>query len=122
MHDRILLKADESEGGPAWSDEAISQALEVSTPTIGRVRQLFVEQGLDEALNRRPQPERPNKRELDGEQEAHLIALTCSSSPKGQGRWSVRLLASKLIELGYVPEVSYETVQRILKKTKSSRG
>jgi Homeodomain-like domain len=75
-----------------------------------------VEQGLDEVLNRRPQPERPNKRELDGEQEAYLIALTCSSSPKGQGCWSVRLLAGKPIELGYVPEVSYETVQRTLKK------
>jgi hypothetical protein len=86
MHARIVLKADESQEGPAWSDQGISEALEVSRSTIARVRQRFVEQGLEEALNRRPQPERPQKRTLDGELEAHLVALTCGKKPEAVGQ------------------------------------
>jgi transposase len=117
MHARILLKADESTEGPAWPDQRISEALEVGLSTIARVRQQFVEQGLEEALNRRPQPERPQKRKLDGELEAHLVALTCGPKPEGEGRWTLRLLAEKLVALGYVEQVSYETVRQVLKKT-----
>lgn len=122
MHAHILLKADESQDGPHWSDEQIKQAFGVGAATIWRVRRRFVEQGLDHALNRRPQPERPEKRKLTGEVEAHLIAITCGEKPAGEGRWSLRLLAHKLVVLQEVDEVSYETVRRILKKTNSSRG
>lgn len=122
MHARILLKADQGEEGPAWSDQRISQALEVSLATIGRVRQRLVEGGLDDALNRRPQPPRPGKCKIDGACEAHLIALTCGEKPEGQGRWSLRLLADKLVELGEVEQISYETVRQVLKKTLSSPG
>jgi transposase len=114
-HARILLKADEAEGGPAWSNAAIAQALETSEPTIGRVRKRFAEAGLDAALHRKP-PERQWERKLDGAQEAHLIALSCSEPPEGRDRWSLRLLAEKMVQLGQVEEVSYETVRRVLKR------
>jgi transposase len=119
-HARILLKADEP--GPGWSDEQISEALEVSVPTIERVRRRFVESGLQDAITRRAQPERPSKRKIDGEQEAHLIALTCSAVPSGYDHWTMRLLADTMVALGYVEEVSYKTVWDTLKKTNSSRG
>lgn len=122
MHARILLKADSGEDGPNWPDTRISEALEVSVPTIWRVRRRFVEQGVDDALTRRPQPERPSKRLFDGEKEAHLIALTCGEKPEGEGRWSLRLLAERLVKVGEVVQVSHETVRQILKKTSSSRG
>jgi transposase len=121
-HARILLKADEGEYGPGWSDEQIREAVEVSVPTIERVRRRFDEHGLEDAITRRPQPERPSKRKIDGEQEAHLIALCCSQAPDGYERWSMRLLADKLVQLGYVEQVSYKTVWETLKKTNSSRG
>lgn len=117
MHARILLKADSGEHGPKWPDTRISEVLEVSVPTIWRVRKRFVEQGLDDALTRRPQPERPSKRIFDGEKEAHLIALTCGEKPEGEGRWSLRLLAERLVKVGEVDEVSHETVRQVLKKT-----
>ncbi len=120
-HARILLKADQSPAGPAWPDDAIAEALDVSTPTIGRVRERFVEHGLAAALHRHS-PSRQRQRLLDGAQEAHLLALTCSAPPEGQQRWSLRLLADKLVELEYVESVSHETVRKILKKTSSSRG
>lgn len=113
---RILLKADVSDGGPGWLDERISTALEVSLATIHRTRRTFVEEGLEAALNRRPQ-QRHRARRLDGEQEAHLIALMCSQPPAGQGRWTLRLLADKMVELAYVESVSHETVRQVLKKT-----
>ncbi len=122
MHAHILLKVDSSPSGPDWSDEQIQQTLGVGAATIWRVRRRFVEQGVEDALNRRPQPERPEKRKLTGEVEAHLIAITCGEKPAGEGRWSLRLLAHKLVVLQEVDEVSYETVRRILKKTNSSRG
>jgi hypothetical protein len=120
-HARILLKADQSPDGPGWADQAIADAVEVSQPTISRVRQQYVEQGLEAALTRRP-PTREYVRKLDGMQEAKLIALACVKPPTGQARWSLRLLADKLVELEIVEEaVSYQTVRRILKKTRSSR-
>jgi transposase len=122
LHARILLKSDESELGPKWSDQQIQEAFDVGLATIWRVRQRFLSQGLDGALNRRPQPERPEKRRLDGEQEAHLIALACGATAEGEGRWSLRLLASRMVKLGYVEQVSADTVRRTLKKINSSRG
>ena len=121
-HARILLKADQSEQGPGWADEQISQALEVSVPTIERVRKRFVEHGLSEAIERRPQPERPEKRILNGKHEAYLIALSCSQKPEGHAQWSVRLLAQKMVELGYVEQVGRETIRVALKKMNSSPG
>jgi transposase len=113
-HARILLKADVTSGGPGWRDEEISAALEVSTGTVQRIRQLFVEEGLEAALNRRPGQPRPWK--LDGVGEAHLIALTCSEPPAGQARWTLRLLAAQMVELACVDTLSYETVRQVLKK------
>jgi transposase len=112
---RILLKADCSPLGPAWSDEQISDALDLGAITVHRVRRSFVEGGLDGALVRRPVPRRP--RLLDGDQEAHLIALACGSPPAGRCRWTLRLLADRLVELGHVGTASHETIRRTLKKT-----
>ena len=118
-HARILLKADQSPEGPGWVDEVVAEAVEVSQPTVARVRKQYFEEGLEPALNRRP-PKREYHRKLDGEQEARLVALACSEPPEGQARWSLRLLADRLVELEVVEEVSYQTVRRILKKTPSS--
>ncbi len=112
---RILLKADGSDSGPAWSDDEISRALDVGTITVHRVRRDVVEGGLEGALVRRPLPRR--RRMLDGEQEAHLIALACGSPPAGRRRWTLRLLADKMVELGHIDTVSHETIRRTLKKT-----
>ena len=111
---RILLKADCSSLGPAWSDQQISEALDLGVITVHRVRRSFVEGGLNGALVRRPTPRRP--RMLDGDQEAHLIALACGSPPPGRCRWTLRLLADKLVALGHVETVSHETIRRKLKK------
>lgn len=117
-HARILLKADQRAQGPGEMDEAIAAAVEVSQPTVFRVRRHYVEQGLDTALNRRP-PTRVYQRTLDGAQEAHLIALACERPPTGQARRSLRLLADKLVELQVVEApVSYQAVRRVLKKTR----
>jgi DNA-binding transcriptional ArsR family regulator len=121
LHARILLKADEGPAGPAWADQAIADAVEVSQPTVSRVRKQYVEQGLEAALNRRA-PTRVYQRKLEGAHEARLIALACSPPPSGQARWSVRLLADKLVELEIVDGVSYQTVRRTLKKTNLSLG
>lgn len=121
MHTRILLKADQGPGGPGWVDQTIAEAVEVSQPTVARVRRQYVEQGLEAALNRRA-PRREYQRKLDGAQEAQLIALACSAPPTGHGRWSLRLLADKLVALEVVEALSYQTVRRVLKKTNSSRG
>ena len=120
-HARILLKADQSPEGPGWVDEKVAEALETSQPTVSRVRKQYFEEGLEAALNRRA-PNRAYHRKLDGEQEARLVALACSEPPEGQARWSLRLLADKMVELEIVDEeVSYQTVRRTLKKTPSSR-
>jgi transposase len=120
-HARVLLKADKGPGGPGWTDAAIVEAVGISQPTISRIRQQFVEAGVEAALNRRA-PRREYTRKLDGAQEARLIALACSEPPAGQARWSLRLLADKLVELEVVETVSHQTVRRVLKKTRSSPG
>ena len=121
-HARILLKAEGAPNGPGWTDDAIAEAVEVSQPTVARVRRQFVEEGLEAALNRRA-PRRTYLRKLDGEQEARLIALACGKPPDGQEHWTLRLLADKLVELEIVEEpISYQTVRRTLKKTSSSPG
>jgi transposase len=118
-HARILLKADEGQEGPGWVDEEVAEAVEVSQPTVSRVRKQYFAAGLQAALNRRP-PNREYHRKLDGEQEARLVALACSEPPKGQARWSLRLLADRMVELEVVEEISYQTVRRTLKKTSLS--
>lgn len=120
-HARIMLLADTNRVERGWKDEAISQALNISVATIERVRQRLVEHGLEGALSRKTQNNR-KRRCLDGSQEAHLIALTCSEPPKGQGHWTMRMLAQKMVELGYVEKISHETVRQTLKKTNLSRG
>ena len=115
-HARILLKADQGSEGPGWVDEQVADAVEVSQPTVSRVRKQYVEEGLQAATNRRP-PNREYHRKLDGEQEARLVALACSEPPEGQARWSLRLLADKMVELEVVDDLSYQTVRRTLKKT-----
>jgi transposase len=121
-HARILLKADAADGGPAWLDQRIADAVEVSVATVERVRQRFVEQGLDAALSRKPR-ERPGREpKLDGRGEARLIALACSAPPQGRKEWTMQLLADRLVELAVVDTISDETVRRALKKTRSSPG
>ena len=117
LYARVLLKADANKD--TWTDERIAEALEVSTATVARERRRFCEDGLEVALMPR-KPGRPRRRVLDGRAEAHLIALACSDPPAGRERWSMRLLADRMVELGYVESVSYETVRRTLKKTRSS--
>lgn len=114
---RILLKADCGPGGPRWSNRQIHEALDVGESTVRRTRHDFAQGGLEAALNRRSQPKRPAARKLDGEQEAHLVALMCQTPPQGYERWSLRLVASKLVELEIVESVSHETVREVLKKT-----
>jgi transposase len=121
-HARILLKADAAPGGPAWTDARIAEALEVNVTTVERLRERFVEQGLDAALGRKKQDQPSRQRKLDGKAEARLIALACSKPPRGSARWTLRLLADQLVELEVVDTVCTETVRRVLKKTNSSRG
>src|SRR5215218_10314322 len=112
---RVLLQADASEGGPEWTNTRIAEAVRVSVRTIERVRQRFVEDGLEAALLPRPSP-RVYARKLDGEREAKLVALACSGPPEGKKRWTLRLLAERMVELEVVPELSHETVRQTLKK------
>jgi transposase len=120
-HARILLKTDQSPEGPGWVDDAVAEAVETSQPTVSRVRKQYFEEGMEAALSRRP-PNREYHRKLDGEQEARLVALACSEPPEGRARWSLRLLADKLVELEVVEEeVSYQTVRRTLKKTRTAK-
>jgi transposase len=120
-HARILLKADEAADGPALTDEAIAAAVEVGTRTVERTRERFVEDGLEFALAGRQRQTAPLAK-LDGEKEAHLLAIACSQAPEGRKRWTLRLLAERMVELQYVDDLSYETVRRTLKKTNSSPG
>jgi transposase len=113
-HARILLKADASEGGPCLTDDQISEAVEVSLSTIERVRKKFVEDGIKAALSRRTGSGSRNIK-IDGEKEAYLVALVCGKQPEGRARWTLRLLANKMVELEYVDTVSHETVRKVLK-------
>ena len=109
---QALLKAH-----AGWTDQKISEALDISIRTIQRIRQRFVEEGMDVALGARSRKPRPYARKLDGEKEARLIALACSEPPEGRARWTLRMLAEKMVQLCYLDSVSHETVRQALKKT-----
>lgn len=119
-HARILLKANRGEGGPGWTDEAIATALEVGLSTVARVRRAYAAAGLAAALAHKA-PDREYARRLDGAQEARLLALACSDPPAGRERWTLRLLAERLVRLEVVETVCHETVRQVLKQTSSSR-
>jgi transposase len=121
MHARILLKAERRYRQPDWEDTRIAGALDVAVSTVERVRKQLVEEGLDAALVRRT-PRREYRRKLDGKEEAHLIALACGTPPDGRSRWTLRLLADRMVVLEHVESLSHETVRRVLKKTNSSHG
>lgn len=114
---RILLKCDIGE-----TDEEIAEALDVGVATVERVRKKFVGGGVQAAVERLPQPPRPQKRRLDGDGEARLVMLACSLAPDGYGHWTLDLLADQMVKLNYVPALSGDTVGRTLKKTRSSPG
>jgi transposase len=115
-HARVLLQVDEASGGPGRIDREVAAALDLSVRTIERVRQRFVEEGLQSALLPKPS-KRIYARALDGAQEAKLIALACSRPPHGKRRWTLRLLAERVVELKYAESISHETVRRTLQKT-----
>ena len=115
-HAQILLKADETEGGPGWPDQRIAEAFHAGIVTIERLRRRFVEEGLQAALRTYRTGTRLYERKPDGAQEAHLIALACSAPPDERARWTLRLLAQCMVELAYVDTLSYETVRQTLKK------
>ena len=108
---QALLKA-----GEGWTDEKIAEAFDLSVPTMERIRRRFVEEGMEVALGARSHAPRPYLQRLDGAQEARLIALACGKAPEGRQRWTLRLLADKIVELEVVDRVSYQTVRRVLKK------
>jgi transposase len=122
LHGRILLQADASPEGLRYTDDAIAEALCVSRSTIHRVRQQFVEESFEAALTPRRPRKRPDKVTITGEVEQRLITLACGEPPRGYGRWTVRLLADRLVELGYVARASRETIRQALKKMISSCG
>ena len=121
LHARILLKADVRGGGRRWTDAQIAEAVDSSEATVHRVRQAFVEQGLEASLGRK-RPTGRQYRKLDGAQEARLIALACTAPPEGRARWTLKLLADTLVELDVVDTISAECVRTTLKKTISNRG
>jgi transposase len=112
---RILLKAAEGR-----NDEAIVHALQVGVATVGRIRKRFVEEGLEAALKEKPRP--GQRRKLTGKQEARLIAEACSPAPQGRVRWTLRLLAERVVALELTDSISHEAIRQVLKKTNSSRG
>ncbi len=121
MHARILLKADQSDGRPGVDDAAIAGEVQAGRATVERVRKAFVEDGFEACLERR-EPRRQYRRKLDGDGEAHLVALACGQPPQGRGRWTLRLLADRMVSLEEVDHLSHETVRQVLKKTNSSPG
>jgi hypothetical protein len=120
-HAQILLKSDCSEGGANWSYSKICDAFDVSSLLVFNTRKRYIEGGLDAALNRK-KPEREYVHCLDGEAEAHLIALACGKPPDGQGRWTLRLLQRQMVQLTYTDTVSHETIRTVLKKMNLSLG
>jgi len=118
---QILLKANAGAEGSGMSDQEVATALDVGVATVHRVRQAYVEEGLQDALSRKPAI-RHRPRKLDGEGEARLVAVACSPAPEGRERWTLKLLADKLVELEVVDSIGKEAVRRTLKKTTSSRG
>jgi DNA-binding transcriptional ArsR family regulator len=118
---RILLKSDGSEAGAKWTYAQICEAFDVTQVTVSKVRKAYAEQGLEAAI-RRKKPDREYLPRLDGQAEAHLVALACGEPPEGQARWTLRLLQEKMVELEIVESVSHETVRKTLKKMSSSLG
>jgi len=118
---RILLLADQAEGGPSKKDPEIADALGCGRMTIARTRKQCVEEGIEAALNPKPTT-RVYQRRLDGKAEAHLVAMTCGAPPEGRARWTLRLLADRMVGLGYVESVCHEAVRQTLKKMNSSLG
>jgi hypothetical protein len=118
---RILLLADQAEGGSAKSDPEIVEALACGRASVERVRKRFVEDGFEAALTPKPS-QRVYERKMDGKAEAHLIALACSPAPEGRSRWTLRLLSDRMVTLEHVESLSFETVRRTLKKTNLSLG
>lgn len=117
----ILINTDEGPFGHKLSNGQVAQVLQINTKTVERVKQRFVEEGFDVCMDRKPYPYKgPVK--TDGDFEAHLIALSCSEAPEGCARWSLRMLADKMVELKYTDSISHEAVRQVLKKTKSNRG
>lgn len=114
-HARVLLKVDAD--GPSWTDEEAAEAFGIRANTVRDIRQRFVEEGLEAALERKRRTEPPTPRKLDGAGEARLIAMACGEPPEGRARWTLRLLAGKMVELAIVDGISHETVRRTLKKT-----
>jgi transposase len=119
---RLLLKADQAEGGPAYTDAAIAEALDVSPKTVFNIRQKWVELGLEQTLERRPQKTHSRQPKLDGKAEAKLIACSCGPAPEGRSKWTLQLLSDKVVELGLADSICRETVRQTLKKTSSSLG
>jgi len=121
IHSLILLNCDEGEFSEKVNNEEVAKVLKIGPRTIDRLKKKFVEEGFEAALENRPTT-RVYERKADGDMEAHLVALSCSKAPEGFTRWSLRLLADKMVELEYVDDISYETVRRVLKKTNLSPG
>lgn len=122
MHAQILLKSDTGQWGPRWRDTQIQAAFGLGETVIKRVRKRYVDNGLEDALQRRKQPTRPEKQKIDGKQEAQVIAVLCTEHPEGQERWTLRALTDRIVELEIVEQISYETVRTVLKKISSNRG
>ena len=120
IHARALLLCDAGDGGPAWNVADTAEALGITSRTIEHIKKQFVEEGLEAALNRKPLEKPPREIQFDGAFEARLIALACSDAPDGRARWTVRLLADKVVELKISKSVSHMTIQRVLKKTNLS--
>jgi hypothetical protein len=118
---RILLKSDCSEGGPNWTYEAICDAFDVNSMTVTNIRKTYTEGGLEKAINRK-KPDREYPHSLDGNAEAHLIAMACGAAPDGYERWSLRLLQDRFVKLEIVSSISYETIRTTLKKKKLNLG
>jgi transposase len=116
-HAQVLLLADCSKHGSGWTDEAIAEACRVTVQTVENIRKRLVLEGLEMALNRKKQVRPSRQKILDGEKEAKVVATCCGSAPSGHARWTLRLLAERIVELNIVESVSHETVRRCLKKT-----
>jgi transposase len=121
LHARILLRTDAEHGGENRRDREVKDLENISRDTVSRIRQLFVEEGLEAALNRKPH-KRTKPRVLDGEQEAKLVAVCCSQAPEGRVRWTLKLLADRLVEMEIVQSIAPETVRQTLKKMNLSLG
>jgi transposase len=117
----ILLNCDEGEYGQKVSNEQIAQVLQINTKTVERLKQRFVEHGFEACIDRKPYPAK-QRIKIDGDFEAHLIAISCSKAPSGHARWSLRMLADKMVELKYTDSISHEAIRQVLKKTNLNPG